>query len=240
GQTDKDGAFRFQNLPAGGYKITASKDQSQWNDRGEEIAPRAPLSREASPVVELAEGAAVRDVVIQLKTGGTLQGVVRDASGRPAAHAFVSVRDPSGVDRNDLSSVADEDGSYECSGIGEGTWTVRAMRQGEVSGEQGVRITAGEKTVLDLELRTGTELSIQVQERDGTPVGASITVTDAKGRSVNVWREEGGEPGAPQKVGPLAPGQYTVTATNHDGNHVSTNVTLAGEATRSVSLKFGD
>ncbi|HUR28817.1 MAG TPA: carboxypeptidase regulatory-like domain-containing protein [Planctomycetota bacterium] len=240
GQTDKDGAFRFQNLPAGGYKITASKDQSQWNDRGEPIAPRAPLSREASPVVELTEGGAVRDVVIQLKTGGALHGLVRDASGRPAKHAFITVRDASGAPRDDLSSMTSEDGRYECSGLGEGLWTVRAMREGEVSGEHEVRVAAGQKTVLDLELRAGTKLSVEVQDREGTRVGASITVTDAKGREVRVWQLGGGEAGEPQTVGPLGPGAYTITASNHDGNQVSTSITVAGEATRSVRLKFGD
>jgi hypothetical protein len=92
-------------------------------------------------------------------------------------------------------------------------------------------------------MRAATKLHITVLDRDGKRVGASISVRDSKGRehgSSFVFDPElasGGE--GRYTIGPLPPGKYDITATNHDKSSANSSVSLHGESESSVELRFG-
>ncbi len=233
-QTDASGEFRFDDLPAGVYTVTAMGERMSSN----EAAP--PLSRESVKGLALEEGAALRDVTLRLSVGGILQGLVRDSSGKPAPRSVVYLRDSAGAVREDLAAFTDETGHYLCRGITPGTWTAHAAKDSEVSAESvSVRVAVNETAQLDLEMRVGCMLSVEILDRDGTPVGAAINVVDDRGREQAVRGAPSAEGSKTQKVGPLAPGKYTVTAFNHDGVAASATISLSGETTRSLQLKLG-
>ncbi len=233
-QTDKSGEFRFDDLPAGVYTVTAMGDRRSSNDG----AP--PLSRESVKGLTLEEGGALRDVTLRLSVGGILQGLVRDSAGKPAPRTVVYFRDSAGAVREDMAAFTDETGHYLCRGITPGTWTAHAAKESEVSVESvSVRVAVNETTQLDLEMRVGCMLSVEILDRDGTPVGAAINVVDDRGREQAVRGAPSAEGSKTQKVGPLAPGKYTVTAFNHDGVEASATISLSGETTRTLQLKLG-
>ncbi|MEO6709032.1 MAG: carboxypeptidase regulatory-like domain-containing protein [Planctomycetota bacterium] len=229
--TDDSGAFRLENLPAGIYKLTANGQGSHSTDGASE------LGSESVHGLSLPEGGALRDVELRLALGGSLQGTVRGPDGQPVADAMVYLLDASGawVD----ATGSDDKGRYECRGIRAGNFTVSAMQENQLSEPAEVRIVVGQKTKLDLKLRDGAQLVVEVQDRDGTPVGASISVKDSRGRDQTLLRNEASADKASRTVGPLAAGDYTVTATNHDGGEASATVHVSGEETKTVQLKFG-
>ncbi len=229
-ETDETGGFRFDGLPGAVYSISAMGDSSA---QSEGVAYSREFVR-----VELQESATVSGVEVRLGVGGSLHGVVLNADGRPASEAFVVFRDASGAARDDLTAYTNDSGGYSFSGLAAGTWTVRAMGQGEISPEASVRIVARETARADFNLRRGTTLTVSVFESDGTPVGAAISVRDEQNRECTVWQNELAG-GTVQTVGPLGPGRYTVTATNHDGQAASSEVSLSGEATLELRLSFG-
>jgi hypothetical protein len=90
-------------------------------------------------------------------------------------------------------------------------------------------------------------LRVVVQEADGNVVGGRITVVDDRGQEVGGrypfdFDAIEGQPSAAesgQRIGPLLPGHYKVTATNHDRQDVTQDVSVSGEEELVVALKFG-
>ena len=229
--TDDSGAFRLENLPAGVYTLTANGQGSHRTDGADE------LGAESVHGLNLSEGGTLRDVELRLAPGGSLQGVVRGPDGKPAGDAMVYVLDASG-ERVEATG-SDDNGRYEFRGVRAGSFTIGAMQANQLSDPVEVRIVAGEKTKLDLQLRAGAELVVEVQDRDGTPVGASISVQDSRGRNQTLMRSEASADKSSRTVGPLAAGDYTVIATNHDGGQASATVHVSSQETKTVQLKFG-
>ena len=233
-QTNTSGEFRFDDLPAGVYTVTARGDTRSSND------DEPPLSSESAKGLSLEQGGTLRDVTLRLSVGGIVQGLVRDSAGKPASLSVVYFRDSSGAVRDEMAAFTDETGHYLCRGIPAGAWSAHALKGNEVSGESGsVRVAVNETSQLDLEMRVGCMLSVEVQDRDGNPVGAAINVFDERGREQQVHGGPTSEGSVTQKVGPLAPGKYTVTAFNHDGVEASATISISSEATRSLQLKLG-
>jgi hypothetical protein len=85
-----------------------------------------------------------------------------------------------------------------------------------------------------------------VHEEDGRPVGASLRVADERGQVVGsaypLSNGDRGEPVTPEtgaRIGPIPPGRYTITATNHDGASASREISVSGEE-QVVTLKYGE
>lgn len=238
-QTKADGAFTFDNLGAGVYRVTAGDSRYGFNGANSQYGETSVGD------LNVEEGASIADVVIRLERAAVLTGVVRTASGAPAVSAFVTVRDARGASRDQWVGrhTTDGAGRYRIDDLSAGTWTVSAQLGNEASDESApVRVASGDSTTVDLSMRAATRLRISVLDRDGKRVGASISVRDSKGRehgSSFVFDPDfpGGE--GSYTIGPLPPGKYDVTATNHDKSSASSSVSLHGEADSSVELRFG-
>ena len=88
-----DGAYRFDDLPPGSYRVRA-----RW----------ANLAASASGVVAVEPGRAVEDVAVEFPAGRTVSGTVRSSDGRPVEGATVLVIGGLGV-----PVASDERGRFE-------------------------------------------------------------------------------------------------------------------------------
>jgi protocatechuate 3,4-dioxygenase beta subunit len=234
--TGDDGTFAFDNLPAGTFTVSAT-DQQSWGP----YRPETRFAGDKRSGIVLEEGADVGDVELRLMRAGTLQGTVRLASGQPAVGALVMLRNERGEPREAWPMVqSDGTGRYRANDLSPGLWTASARLGHDVSAESSpVRISSNEKSELDLSLRPGTMLHVQVVDAQGKPVGAGISVVDERGRehghSFVYFQQDGNG----RTVGPLAPGKYTITASNHDGVTAVESASLHGEEDKTVQLRLG-
>lgn len=136
GPSGEEGRFQLE-LPLGRYAITAS-------------APGLTAAFGAS--VEVDAGGGLLDVEVTLgKVGYTVLGTVRGADGRPAPGAVVWASRFSGVDGDELHTLADAEGRYALKLEPGKKYAVQAGTDGFVSATQGTRLQ--EDTTFDLELR---------------------------------------------------------------------------------------
>ena len=99
----EDGRFEVQRLPAGSYMIGA------WQENGGEATDE--LAYTFTEWIPLKQAAQEKDIRIELRLGGTVEGVVLDKQGRPFAGAAIWVRDA--ADANLIRSVeTDADGKF--------------------------------------------------------------------------------------------------------------------------------
>lgn len=110
-QTDAQGQFRFDTLPAGTGNL--------------EVFAQGylPLKREGIPI-----GSVDQHLTLALESGGRVMGQVTDEGGQPKASVMVMAR-PYGDSsfRNMPQTVTGEDGRYQLGGLTDGTWVVYAV-----------------------------------------------------------------------------------------------------------------
>jgi protocatechuate 3,4-dioxygenase beta subunit len=236
-QTKADGAFDFDGLSPGTYQITV-------NDMA---ALRGGISKHGLAHVDdlrLEDGGSIQGLEIRLKEAAFIEGLVRTSSGAPAIGAHISVRDERGqMQSNWWRAASDGAGHFRVDGLAPGTWSVSAQLDREVSDEsEPVHLESGSTATVDLDLRIGTMLRVVVEDADGKVVGAALSVRDAHGlehASAFYVPQSSEASSAGRSIGPLAPGKYEVTATNHDGVHASESVSLNGQSEQAVRLRLG-
>lgn len=108
--SDDEGRFVLGGLMPGSGSILAKKDG--W-------APSAAYA------FELGEGESIDDIVLSMRTGGTISGEVYDAEGKPAAGCMIIVQMPSLAERR--MTNADADGRFEEASLSPGSWQVQAF-----------------------------------------------------------------------------------------------------------------
>lgn len=108
-----------------------------------------------------------------------LEGVVR-AHAQPAAGAEVTIAGAAGA----LTARSGPDGTFSFSGLAEGRYALRAVRDGEAAYLDGVMVAAGDggSGVLTVELRPATTVSGRLRDRGGRAIaGGEVTLAEADG-----------------------------------------------------------
>jgi hypothetical protein len=174
--------------------------------------------------------------------------VVRAGDGKPISGAAVFVRDSAGRVINPLSScMTNTEGRFKFDGAAQGTYTLSARREQQTTRESApVRTSPGEASSVELVMEGGTMLKVAVEDAQGKPVRASIRVVDDAGREYgNMMSAESfrtmfseGFSSTEQKMGPLPPGKYRVTATDDSGKSDSKPLSLSGQPERSLRIKL--
>ncbi len=87
-------------------------------------------------------------------------------------------------------------------------------------------------------------LQVVILDAAGQPVGAAISVRDERDREHGWMRHSSDRDRAAGQaattIGPLAPGTYRVTVSNHDGVTATETVTVHGQAELEVRLRLGE
>ena len=240
--TDEAGRYTFEYLRPGTYAVAAGGALF-----GGAFGAQSQAGRLVRTGLEVAEGRALEGVDFTLEDPGDIRGRARDSRGEPVRDAAIFVRDSNGALLDRFSMIAtDADGSFHYTGVAPGEYVVSARGGTLASSESAaVRVVAGESASVELVLQPGTRLVVEVEDGEGKPVEASISVLVEHGRAVHgmlgftEMMTSFGETGfdvARRRIGPLPPGTYTVTATCAAGK-ASKPVTLDGQPERKLKLR---
>ena len=242
-QTAEDGSFQLLNLRPGSYTLRVGNSGFAGA-----FGQSARFGTAVVTGIELAEGQSRDDIVVRLDAPCTLEGIVRASDGKPVSGAAVFVRDSAGRVINPLSScMSNTEGRFKFDGAAQGTYTLSARREQQTTRESGpVRASPGEANSVELVMEGGTMLKVAVEDAQGKPVRASIRVVDDAGREYgNMMSAESfrsmfseGFSSTEQKMGPLPPGKYRVTATDDAGKSDSKPLSLSGQPERNLRIKL--
>lgn len=132
-RTDRTGAFAFEGLPAGRYRVRAVPELSQ--DEVWRFHPQAPEFCDATVFDIVADSAGTTNdhlgITLTLPFGGTMTGVITDEAGAPVAGATVWAVSPQDETASRVrADFTDGDGVFELRGLdvdaGLSTWAVGA------------------------------------------------------------------------------------------------------------------
>lgn len=239
--TDGQGRFEFLGLAAGTYTVAAGGRGAFMEDE----EPR--WGRTVAGGLVVGKNEVLEGVELRLSAPCRISGTVRDANGSPLAEATVFARDERGQVVDSLSTCrTDADGSFTYSGVAAGSYTLFARTSTLASKESPpVAAREGETSRVELAALPGTVLVISFEDREGHRLRGSISVRDEHGRemtgmqgieSVESLLAEGVDTSV-QRVGPLPPGAFQVSATAADGRSARKTVELRGQEERSVKLR---
>jgi hypothetical protein len=240
GNSGGDGSFSFQHLPPGEYALHV----------GSELDGRSDDERYGQLVVDglrLEPDRAIEGLVVRLAAPGKLAGTVRDADGTPVGGVTIFVRDAAGRAISASGCTSDAAGRFTYPGIAPGRVTASGRSPKLVSSESAaVEIRAGETSQIELVVNPGTFLVVSLLE-DDKPVRARLRVVDEAGRRVDdllsmedfVSVLSEGFSSRERRIGPLAPGKYTLVATALDGKDAKKPVLVeAGQEQRIVKMRL--
>lgn len=247
--TDENGEFDVKSLRAGTYSLTiGGTGVGGFRGFGSAADPR--YARKTVEDVQLAESEWRKGYDVRLEPALGVDVEVVDERGGPIGGATVFARDEAGraVDRMSASRT-DSNGKARYTGLAQAAYTFSARKDGLASGETPkVDVRPSGTQTIKIVLAAGTNLLVTTVDANDAPLRARVRVVDEAGRDVAGLMSaqdlleratRGGPGGNEQKIGPLAPGTYKVTATTTDGKSVEKAVTLTGEPERRVTLAFG-
>jgi Carboxypeptidase regulatory-like domain len=216
-----DGAFSFGDLGAGKYTI----DVNRWND-GER-----PLADQTFGPFELAENQQLEGLELRLQLAGNL---VLSVTGQGATDKWARVL------MWDETRAAQESehvrvGATDSKKVRPGAYDVCA-RSGEVCSRwDSAVVVAGKRAELALALDCSGRVEVTVVDSAGTAVPCRLQVF---GRHDIDFAAFGGSSGeGTRQVGPLPPGEYTVVASNNDGELGRQAVEVGTSGTREVRIE---
>jgi protocatechuate 3,4-dioxygenase beta subunit len=230
-QTLDDGTFTVTGLPSGDYEVRAS-DRVRWRGGGS----KEDAARVAKVTVTAPEHARVTLTVEG--HGSVIEGKVIDAAGKPVTDGFIDCAssDSGGVPRFGMGSrgpiVTDTEGHFTVDGLMDGTYNLRAYRQGGTEGSAEA-VKAGARDVV-LKLAEGGSITGMLTA-NGAPVDR-FNLTARNGKTGFMRTEFFFHTTGVFSLSDLPAGTYTVEADTPQGN-ASTEIVLAdGEQKSGITL----
>lgn len=194
-----------------------------------------PLVTHDTPTEETAIPASVPQARSPRGTSPTVRGAVQHADGTVVPRAALTLIDVAGQQVGRASSG--EDGRFALATPGPGSYVMIAAAGGHQP--QAVSVTVGERPVdLDILLGGAGRLAGRVLSPDGTPVDATVTLTDVRGEVVAITRSER-ENG--YVITELIAGEYTLAASSAAFRPAAVPVTVkaARETRQDIELAGG-
>ena len=219
--TDGDGNYRLEGLVPGNFSIEATHDDF------------------VRTVKEIAAKPGTNKLDLQFEGGQEVAGTVTDAAGTPIAGVLLQLDAP-GREWGGPEAHSGGDGGFKFLGVGDGDYSLRAMREGYAPLDQEVKVHVAGKPVPGLKVQLGTGASIA-----GTISGlAPETLPSVEVRAFN---ERGNDATATvdrqgaYKLTGILPGNWTVTASiAQSGQQTRGKVTVdPGSSETRLDLQFG-
>jgi protocatechuate 3,4-dioxygenase beta subunit len=241
--TDAEGRYTGRYLRPGTYTVAAGGVAL-----GGLLGGETESGREVRSGVRLSDGERLEGLDFRLEKPGMLSGEVLEPDGTPVVGASVFVRDEDGhlLERFSLTTTNGA-GHFEYAGLAPGRYTASARVAGRASQEsEPASVAAGGSGMVQLTLLDGAMLRVVVVDKTGAEVRAQVSVVDAEGREMagmlsmaDIMESPGGDfSSEEQRIGPLADGKYTVSATTADGRRAARSVSLSGRIERRVKLRL--
>jgi protocatechuate 3,4-dioxygenase beta subunit len=239
--TSEDGRYAIEFLSPGTYQVSAG-----GAIMGGALGGGSLHGRQVRAGVRLAGEALLEGIDFRLAASGELEGVVLDRAGQPVGGAAVFVRNQAGELVEPFSmTVSDGAGRFRMPGLSPGLYSASAQKGADVSPESTPVEVPGEGVGrVQVSLGAGTLLYVSVLDDQGAAVTARISVRDAAGREYSdrlamqdmMDSMQAGVSGEEKSIGPLPPGDYSITATTADGRSKSKDLTLGGQPDRRLKL----
>lgn len=229
-RSDGQGRFEFAHVAPGQYLITGESHDDALVHHGK-------TSRGGFIV---SEGVALDEVKFVMLAGCRVEGTVRRPDGQPAAVALIRVREESGSQWLN-QAAADSNGQYVLQGLPPGRYSIQAQTDRLASQEtEPLSLGASAPSKIDLVLQEATDLDVVSLDAEGKVCFLMLELLDSRGRRSlsGRWltRDSDARPTA-RRIGPLAPGTYTLRAMWPDGRALEQEVKLTGERTLELTLR---
>jgi protocatechuate 3,4-dioxygenase beta subunit len=230
--TGDDGRFRFANLTAGEYRVTAG---GQTYSEGAQSRARWSAATEAG--LQLAANEAREDVVLVVGEPQSVSGEVLDGDGRPLAEAAVHAWTEAGGFVHDIALVhTDAEGRFEYEGLPSGEVRFCAYTSAfasahlvpAVDGRVRIETLASGSLVVEHVCPSGGALSLL--DEDGVELAGRRDLRKLARAEGQLWFA------ARQVFEGLAPGRYTVVLRAVDGRVETKHVQVARGEQRRVVL----
>ena len=232
--TDDEGRFRFEHVPAGTYEIACGGRNYGWGT--------AKTGRSTLSGLKLADGKSLEGLELVLQPACTVEGTVVGPDGSPVAGATVVALD----ERGDLLNgwereTTDAAGHFSFDALPPVRASFCALKGTQTSGSSAwTQVQESATTKVDLALANGTFLFVQVVDAQDQHLGADIQVLDARGLDQSPLGNWGAEPLATlsgQRFGPLLRGKYSVVVMLKDKPDQRQEVQVSGEPTQQLTIR---
>jgi hypothetical protein len=229
-RTDREGRYRAHDLPAGG----------SWNL----LAWHEEFSFVHGPAVTGSSGAPQELPPIRLDDGFVLAGVVVDFADRPVVGALLEfaldgVDEPTDPLGRRFVQTSAADGTFTCSGLGGGVWSLRARHPGLAEGWMHPLVLLPGQAIPALQVRLGAEypLAGRVISSAGGPVADAevLLAADATDRGRRIITRAAAD-GSFELHG-AGEGRWTLTA-QRPGFLPSRPLTLESESRADLTLEL--
>lgn len=241
--TDKDGNYDLRHLRPGKYTVAAG-----GSALGGMFGSDSRGGRSLSGGLTVGAGQWLQGIDFELGPAGALAGTVRGPDGQPVSGATIFVRNADGqlVDRFSMVT-SDGAGRFRVEGLSPGNYRPSAETDDGLVGEgQLVTVSSEGEASATIAISEGTILRVVVVDKQEEEIRARVSVVDEEGREysgmmsmASILENFGdGFSSREQRVGPLPPGRYVVTATADDGRESIKPVELEAQAERRVKLRL--
>lgn len=241
--TDDEGRYEAVYLRTDTYTVSAGGSSFAGV-----LGGGSPHGRSSRSGVQVDDGARVDSIDFVLAPAVTLTGRVVDGSGTPVEGASIHARGEGGAPVDRIAYVtSDAAGRFSYTGLAAGIYRVSARKGESVSPESApFAIDSDSSGEPVLALDQGTVLVVRIAGEDGPVHEVRVSVTDDEGREFSgllsmaeLFEDLGrAATSTERRVGPLAPGTYTVTATHPDGRTRSRKVALRDKLEKAVTLRL--
>lgn len=192
--TDESGAWHLEAVASGEYSLTASA-------KGFADADYLPLDFSKSGPT---------NVVLRLKSGGSLRGEVVDVKGNPILGAEVEATIQGGGSTHIAQTKPD--GTFELLGLGTGTYEVFARTNNQASKAQRISIKGADHSKFTLVVQESSIAGVVVDSQGSVVPEIVVRANAVGGHSMTNDSRDVTDSRGHFELGGLEPGEYAVTA----------------------------
>lgn len=240
--TDDEGRFRFENLGAATYLVSAGGTMG-FADTSNVTFGRV------SKRVEVQEAGATQNVEFTIGIAGGIVGTVT-SGGQPLPGASIFLQMPDGQPLARISDVfTNSGGQFKARGVSPGTMRLLARAKGFAPKfVDPVVVESGRETQVSIELSTGAPIAARIVDAEGKPVpGPSVTLTDGEGRRLSgyagvtefaQWMSDGPPGPGEVRLGTLGGGRHRITVTKSGYANAAQDFDVNGQEPRTIEIRL--